>query len=450
MKHCLTVNNSHSKDNTSLRRGLFKKKDVRLTTEESEGESSPSTPRDVASADDTVSVGGGGSGGSPLLTQNCKQQKKSGGKLQFAFNLLKSSVKTDASEDENWTDEATAITNLNPDDADSACSATLDSRQNRISFRNAAQRVNYQRQSVSTDNVLESFDKPTDLNVISLTQTYLPPKRLVNILDVREGARRFAFLLETCKPGQVPDAPLLSAVSELKAPVLSRAVILLECSHFVYRCNRGDWPEWIRSGSTQPRPLGPNVPSNAPSRPATSGSRKAFLMQRAAGRNFYEWALQIGVRLQIALEREETRSKQKEDKKRLKAMDDLENFLDDGTVNDPSGDGCPIALQLIAYTVLFEITAFLRETFQLIPRSKITHKNAGSNSGWEKLMSHRRWSILSNTFNQQGSIHSINDLDPAMQPERRVSYSTADEESSPRGSHDLIEEPQLAGNAEKK
>lgn len=192
-------------------------------------------------------------------------------------------------------------------------------------------------------------------------------------------------------------------------------MILLECSHFVYRCNRGDWPEWIRSGSTQPRPLGPNVPSNAPSRPATSGSRKAFLMQRAAGRNFYEWALQIGVRLQIALEREETRSKQKEDKKRLKAMDDLENFLDDGTVNDPSGDGCPIALQLIAYTVLFEITAFLRETFQLIPRSKITHKNAGSNSGWEKLMSHRRWSILSNTFNQQGSIHSINDLHPAMQ-----------------------------------
>lgn len=34
--------------------------------------------------------------------------------------------------------------------------------------------------------------------------------------------------------------------------------------------------------------------------------------------------------------------------------------------------------------------------------------------------------------------------------ERRVSYSTADEESSPRGSHDLIEEPQLAGNVEKK
>jgi hypothetical protein len=42
-----------------------------------------------------------------------------------------------------------------------------------------------------------------------------------------------------------------------------------------------------------------------------------------------------------------------------------------------------------------------------------------------------------------GSIHSINEL----HPERRISYSTADEENSPRGSHDLISEDQqpLAG-----
>lgn len=66
-------------------------------------------------------------------------------------------------------------------------------------------------------------------------------------------------------------------------------------------------------------------------------------------------------------------------------------------------------------------------------------------------MSHRRWSILSNTFNQQqqqahsGSIQSINDLHPIFAPERRVSYSTADEESSPRGSHDMIDEQPLIG-----
>lgn len=34
--------------------------------------------------------------------------------------------------------------------------------------------------------------------------------------------------------------------------------------------------------------------------------------------------------------------------------------------------------------------------------------------------------------------------------ERRVSYSTADEESSPRGSHELIEEPFATTPGEKK
>lgn len=68
---------------------------------------------------------------------------------------------------------------------------------------------------------------------------------------------------------------------------------------------------------------------------------------------------------------------------------------------------------MLACTLLYQITSFIRETFQLLPRSRISQKNA--NSGWEKLMSHRRWSILSNTFNQQsGSVHSINDLHPTI------------------------------------
>uniref|UniRef100_A0A7E4W3C8 UNC80 domain-containing protein n=1 Tax=Panagrellus redivivus TaxID=6233 RepID=A0A7E4W3C8_PANRE len=454
VRQSLSVGNSHSRDNASLRRGLFKKRDkLQIYNDDSEGESSPSTPRDVPSAEDTVS-----NSGSPLMLQqlNNKQPKKSGSKLQFAFNLLKSSVKNEASEDENWNDDMTAMTTINVDDEGDSYGNGFDNRSNRISFRNAAQRVNYfrQRQSLSTDASLSDniSTKDMDPNQPSLPNLHLPSKRMVFIKDVREGARRFAFLLETCKPGHVPDAPLLSAVSELKAPVLGRAVILLECAHFVSRCNRGEWPEWIKSGSTQPRGYGPMpTGSGSGSRVVTGGSRRAFLMQRAAGRNFYEWALQIGIRLQIALEREDNRPK--EDKKKLKMLDDLENFVDDGTVNDNNGDGCPVALQMMSCMLLLQITSFLRETFQLIPRAKIMHTNKGSTSGWEKLMSHRRWSILSNTFNQNtGSIHSINDLHPSIQPigERRVSYSTADEESSPRGSHDLIEEPPLGQNAEKK
>lgn len=52
--------------------------------------------------------------------------------------------------------------------------------------------------------------------------------------------------METSRPGYFPDAPLVAALSELKSPVLARAVLLLECIHFVNRCNRGDWPDWIR------------------------------------------------------------------------------------------------------------------------------------------------------------------------------------------------------------
>lgn len=45
--------------------------------------------------------------------------------------------------------------------------------------------------------------------------SFLPPRKLVIIRDVREGAGRFAFLLETCRPGQMPDAPLVAALMEL-------------------------------------------------------------------------------------------------------------------------------------------------------------------------------------------------------------------------------------------
>lgn len=135
-----------------------------------------------------------------------------------AINFLKSN-KNDNNDDDNWTEDMTAMTSLNGDDTVDDSSQGFDSRSNRISFRNAAQKVNYfrQKQSLSADNT--SYDAQTDRsldnNNISLIQNYLPPKRLLHLLDVREGARRFAFLLETCKPGEVPDAPLLSALTEL-------------------------------------------------------------------------------------------------------------------------------------------------------------------------------------------------------------------------------------------
>uniref|UniRef100_A0A914RCK8 Uncharacterized protein n=1 Tax=Parascaris equorum TaxID=6256 RepID=A0A914RCK8_PAREQ len=54
--------------------------------DESDIESSPSTPRNVTSGEETMVVG---PSTSPLLPPHCVK-KKSGGKLHFAFNLLKS------------------------------------------------------------------------------------------------------------------------------------------------------------------------------------------------------------------------------------------------------------------------------------------------------------------------------------------------------------------------
>uniref|UniRef100_A0A0M3J468 UNC80 domain-containing protein n=1 Tax=Anisakis simplex TaxID=6269 RepID=A0A0M3J468_ANISI len=256
----------------------------------------------------------------------------------------------------------------------------------------------------------------------------IPPKKLVNLRGIREGVRRFAFLLETCRPGSFPDAPLLAALLDLKSPILGRAALILECAHFVHRCNKGDWPEWIRSSTARQLSL-MGCGGALGNRGTPSATRRMHMMQRAAGRCFYHWAHQIGDRICKLMETDGVmNSNEKSDsfnkrtdmkKRQLKLHDELEDFFDEGVVNDDSGEVCPQALLLLACLLLNEITAFLRETFQTIPRSRVSRTAAGA-TGWERLMSHRRWSILSNTFNAQqqptitGSVQSITDLNLAI------------------------------------
>ena len=63
---------------------------------------------------------------------------------------------------------------------------------------------------------------------------------------LKDGMLKFQFLLDSCTPGSLPDAQLVAAMLDLKAPVLARAAFLLECCHFVHRCNRGQWPGWMK------------------------------------------------------------------------------------------------------------------------------------------------------------------------------------------------------------
>ncbi|KAJ1363607.1 Protein unc-80 [Parelaphostrongylus tenuis] len=215
---------------------------------------------------------------------------------------------------------------------------------------------------------------------IRLYGLLVPASKFVDIKGIFEGARRFAFLLETTRPGTFPDPPLIAALLHLKSPVLARAALLLECCHFVSRCNRGQWPEWIRSSHLWTLSMGGPLAN----RGTPSATRRMHSLQRCAGRYFYQWALQISEQLSRFIETTEVK-----DKAQLKMEDTMEDFFDDGTlpnyerlvvfcesaifvaiVNDDSGERCPPALQLIATLLLFEITSFLRETFKTIPRAR--------------------------------------------------------------------------------
>ena len=48
--------------------------------------------------------------------------------------------------------------------------------------------------------------------------------------------------------------------------------------------------------------------------------------------------------------------------------DEDEDFMDETTVN-PDGTRCPAALKLVACMLLFEITAFMRETYKTVAKS---------------------------------------------------------------------------------
>lgn len=61
------------------------------------------------------------------------------------------------------------------------------------------------------------------------------------------------------------------------------------------------------------------------------------------------------------------------------------------TVNE-SGTACPHALKLVACHLLLEITAFLRETYNYLPRPKVTQQHANKEPSIDRHLSSRRWS----------------------------------------------------------
>jgi hypothetical protein len=158
---------------------------------------------------------------------------------------------------------------------------------------------------------------------------------LIPTEPVRDGMARFSFLLETCAPGTVPDPQLIAAVLDLpQAPLITRATFLLECAHFVHLCNRGLWPSWMKQNIPQFRPSGPITGNRASI--SASGVRRIHVLQRTAGKMFYQWAESIGLRLEDMIKLERSTFDQvsmslndPEKQKQLLQSDEEEDFLDE-------------------------------------------------------------------------------------------------------------------------
>ncbi|XP_065170367.1 protein unc-80 homolog isoform X8 [Atheta coriaria] len=257
-------------------------------------------------------------------------------------------------------------------------------------------------------------------------------RKLVPTTPIFQGMARLSFLLETCPPGSVPDSHLLAAIMDLPhSTVVSRAALLLECSYFVHCCNKGLWPTWMKLAFPMFRPSGP-----MPVRGQPTGIRRTHILQRAAGKMFHQWAEALGARLEEFINEDKNsevniatmildEGKQKE----LLLQDEEEDFLDEASINS-YGSSCPMALRLMACMLLMEITGFLRETYQSLPKSSRVIPGAKERPPpWEKVYSkeaNRRWSMaLSSMGHSQASAQSLQSIAgdrESGQAERKISF----------------------------
>lgn len=218
---------------------------------------------------------------------------------------------------------------------------------------------------------------------------------------------------------------------------MARASLFLECARFVHRCNRGNWPEWMKGHHV-------NITKRGLSRGRSPivGNKRNQKLQWNAAKHFCQWGdvsespisaicvvvsrenrpiiwrvppQAIGTRLsELCHSDSESPANilgyifDEETKRRMRKEDEEEDYLDDSkssssrdfgacsvilttmcffcirlrhkdTVN-PTKCGCPFALKMAACQLLLEITTFLRETFPCLPRPRTEPLVVGSNA----------------------------------------------------------------------
>jgi hypothetical protein len=84
--------------------------------------------------------------------------------------------------------------------------------------------------------------------------------------------------------------------------VIAKATFLLETAYFVNRCNRKDWPEWIKMNIGGPcRPYGSFLSSK--SLPNTAKRNKIY--QLAAANIFSAWGEVLSLKLESMLKKQD-------------------------------------------------------------------------------------------------------------------------------------------------
>ncbi|KRY77226.1 Protein unc-80 [Trichinella pseudospiralis] len=433
----------YSREWASMRQRIFRRS--KRQTEDSEKESNSGSPRFTLTNDSYLAV----SPSSPLLS--ITSGRKKGRKLPLSLNILKS-VRSESQIPSVFDDMENSSSDIDRS-IDDLPSETAPDKKHKKKFLFISSFTNLKSQPRDRLRpTLEDLEESDDLDMKLKTvmdSLNIPPKDMVSLGALQDGIRRFNFILETCRPGTAPDPPLVASMLDLKAPVISRAAVLVECAYFVHRCNRGYWPEWIRMGQpsksfTSGAPLGRGTPSVL---------RGTNLLQKNAGKMFYHWALALGSKLNSILNQEKSTygnfSVPSDEllKTQLRVSDDLEDFFDESIVN-ASGEECPMALKMIACMLLLEISAFLRESYQAIICSRAHMRK---HSKFEKFQSQRRWSVLSATFSpsrQSESLQSIADLPNQIlfpHSERRISFCTLDgDHSSNESQHASDDHPTSA------
>ncbi|KRZ74076.1 Protein unc-80 -like protein, partial [Trichinella papuae] len=415
----------HSREWASMRQRIFRRS--KRQTEDSEKESNSGSPRFTLTNDSYLAV----SPSSPLLTLNILKSVRSESQIPSVFDDMENSS----------SDIDRSIDDLP--------SETAPDKKHKKKFLFISSFTNLKSQPRDRLRpTLEDLEESDDLEITVhldmklkavMDSLNIPPKDMVSLGALQDGIRRFNFILETCRPGTAPDPPLVASMLDLKAPVISRAAVLVECAYFVHRCNRGYWPEWIRMGQpsksfTSGAPLGRGTPSVL---------RGTNLLQKNAGKMFYHWALALGSKLNSILNQEKSTysnfSVPSDEllKTQLRVSDDLEDFFDESIVN-ASGEECPMALKMIACMLLLEISAFLRESYQAIICSRAHMRK---HSRFEKFQSQRRWSVLSATFSPSRQSESLQ----IPHSERRISFCTLDgDHSSNESQHASDDHPTSA------